>query len=45
MIVRTPSASRAEIYMIEDRWELEKDEIFPEDAEVVINYHSFKIKD
>ena len=27
-IVRTPSASRAEIYMIEDRWELEKDEIF-----------------
>lgn len=28
MQVRTPSASRAEIYMIEDRWELEKKEIF-----------------
>ena len=27
-IVRTPSCSRAEIYMIEDRWEQEKDEIF-----------------
>ena len=27
MVVRTPSASRAEIYMIEDRWEIEKDEI------------------
>lgn len=26
--VRTPSASRAEIYMIEDRWEAEKEEIF-----------------
>lgn len=26
--VRTPSASRAEVYMIEDRWELEKNEIF-----------------
>lgn len=33
MIVRTPSASRAEIYMIEDRWELEKDEIFKIEAE------------
>ena len=27
-IVRTPSCSRAEIYMIEDRWEQEKDDIF-----------------
>ncbi len=33
MIVRTPSASRAEIYMIEDRWEQEKDEIFTIEAE------------
>ena len=33
MIVRTPSASRAEIYMIEDRWELEKDEMFKIEAE------------
>lgn len=33
MIVRTPSASRAEIYMIEDRWELEKDEIFKIETE------------
>ena len=27
-VVRTPSASRAEIYMIEDRWEQEKNNIF-----------------
>ena len=33
MIVRTPSASRAEIYMIEDRWEQEKDEIFTIEAD------------
>ena len=26
--VKTPSASRAKVYMIEDRWEAEKDEIF-----------------
>lgn len=28
MQVKTPSASRAEIYMIEDRWEINKEEIF-----------------
>lgn len=28
MQVRTPSASRAEIYMIEDRWEIEKEQVF-----------------
>ena len=37
MIVRTPSASRAEIYMIEDRWELEKKEIFTIEAEEEAN--------
>ena len=26
--VKTPSASRAKVYMIEDRWEAEKDAIF-----------------
>ena len=30
---------------IDNDSDFEKDEIFPEDAEVVINYHSFKIKD
>ena len=38
MIVRTPSASRAEIYMIEDRWEQEKDEIFTIEAEEEQNH-------
>ena len=37
MVVRTPSASRAEIYMIEDRWEIEKDEIFKIENEDEIN--------
>ena len=37
MIVGTPSASRAEIYMIEDRWELEKKEIFTIEAEEEAN--------
>ena len=37
MVVRTPSASRAEIYMIEDRWEIEKDEIFKIENEGEIN--------
>lgn len=37
MIVRTPSASRAEIYMMEDRWELEKKEIFKIEAEEEVN--------
>ncbi len=37
MIVRTPSASRAAIYMIEDRWELEKDEIFKIENEEEVN--------
>ena len=31
--VKTPSASRAEIYMIEDRWEIKKEEIFKVQAE------------
>lgn len=38
MIVRTPSASRAEIYMREDRWELEKKEIFKIEADEEENY-------
>lgn len=37
MVVRTPSASRAEIYMIEDRWEIEKKEIFKIEKEDEIN--------
>lgn len=37
MVVRTPSASRAEIYMIEDRWEIEKDEIFKIENEDEVN--------
>ena len=42
MIVRTPSASRAEIYMIEDRWEQEKDEIFYNRSGRRTKFNSFK---
>ena len=36
--VKTPSASRAEIYMIEDRWEIKKNEIFKVQAKEEENY-------
>ena len=45
-IVRTPSCSRAEIYMIEDRWEQEKDDIFKiEDEEEMAPIMPFEVEE